>query len=104
MIESTLMQTNSPLSPGTTLGRYEIRSQIGAGGMGEVFLARDTQLDRTVALKILLEPIVADQTRLQRFMQEAKSASAFCPWAPATRHSKRLGLGDVSGAARTRTP
>ena len=76
MIESTLMQTNSPLSPGTTLGRYEIRSQIGEGGMGEVFLARDTQLDRTVALKILPEPVAADQTRLQRFIQEAKSASA----------------------------
>jgi len=70
------MQTKSPLSPGTTLGRYEIRSQIGAGGMGEVFLARDTQLDRTVALKILPEPVAADQTRLQRFIQEAKSASA----------------------------
>jgi hypothetical protein len=39
------MQMNSPLSPGTTLGRYEIRSPIGEGGMGEVFLARDTQLD-----------------------------------------------------------
>jgi len=76
VIESTLMQTNSPLSPGTTLGRYEIRSQIGEGGMGEVFLARDTQLDRTVALKILPEPVAADQTRLQRFIQEAKSASA----------------------------
>src|SRR6266498_3463916 len=70
------MQTNSPLSAGTTLGRYEIRSQIGAGGMGEVFLARDTQLDRTVALKILPENVAADQTRLQRFVQEAKSASA----------------------------
>ena len=70
------MQTSSPLSPGTTLGRYEIRSQIGEGGMGEVFLARDTQLDRTVALKILPEPVAADQTRLQRFRQEAKSASA----------------------------
>jgi serine/threonine protein kinase/Flp pilus assembly protein TadD len=69
------MQTNSPLSPGTTIGRYEIRSQIGAGGMGEVFLARDTQLDRTVALKILPEAVAADQTRLQRFIQEAKSAS-----------------------------
>ena len=70
------MQTNPPLSPGTTLGRYEIRSQIGAGGMGEVFLARDTQLDRTVALKILPEAVATDRTRLQRFVQEAKSASA----------------------------
>ncbi len=66
----------SPLSPGTKLGRYEIRSQIGAGGMGEVYLAHDTQLDRTVALKILPENVGADRSRLQRFVQEAKSASA----------------------------
>ena len=43
---------NSPLSPGTKLGRYEIRSQIGKGGMGEVYLAEDTQLHRKVALKV----------------------------------------------------
>jgi serine/threonine protein kinase len=43
------------LSPGTTLGRYEIRSRLGAGGMGEVYLAQDTRLDRKVAVKILLE-------------------------------------------------
>jgi serine/threonine protein kinase/Tfp pilus assembly protein PilF len=66
----------SPLSSGTRLGRYEIRSQIGAGGMGDVYLAQDTQLDRTVALKILPENVAADQTRLQRFVQEAKAASA----------------------------
>ena len=41
----------SPLSPGTKLGRYEIRSQIGAGGMGEVYLAEDTRLNRKVAIK-----------------------------------------------------
>jgi len=43
------------LSPGTKLGRYEIRSRLGAGGMGEVYLAQDTRLDRKVAVKILLE-------------------------------------------------
>jgi len=42
------------LSPGTKLGRYEIRSRLGAGGMGEVYLAQDTRLDRKVAVKILL--------------------------------------------------
>jgi serine/threonine protein kinase/tetratricopeptide (TPR) repeat protein len=64
------------LSSGTKLGRYEIRSQLGAGGMGEVYLALDTELDRTVAIKILPEALAADQQRLQRFIQEAKAASA----------------------------
>src|SRR5882762_9048379 len=60
---------------GTKLGRYEIRSQIGASGMGEVFLSHDTQLDRTVALKILSTEIARDQQRLSRFLQEARAAS-----------------------------
>src|SRR5437870_7693946 len=67
---------SSSLLPGTHLGRYEIRSKIGAGGMGEVYLATDTELDRTVAIKILPEALASDQQRLQRFSQEAKSASA----------------------------
>jgi serine/threonine protein kinase/Tol biopolymer transport system component len=64
------------ISNGTSLGRYEIRSHIGAGGMGEVYLAWDTTLDREVALKILPPEIAADQQRMQRFVQEAKTASA----------------------------
>ncbi|HEX8160874.1 MAG TPA: protein kinase [Pyrinomonadaceae bacterium] len=63
------------LDPGTRLGRYEIRSKIGAGGMGEVYLALDTQLDREVALKILAPEIARDQQRLHRFLQEARAAS-----------------------------
>lgn len=63
------------IGPGTKLGRYEIRSKIGAGGMGEVYLAFDTDLDRTVAIKILPEALAADERRLQRFVQEAKAAS-----------------------------
>jgi len=63
------------IKPGTRLGRYEIRSLIGKGGMGEVYLALDTDLDRTVAIKILPE-IVEDQQSLQRFSKEAKAASA----------------------------
>ena len=64
------------ITAGTRLGRYEIQSKIGAGGMGEVYLAVDTELDRTVAIKILPASLAADDQRLQRFIQEAKSASA----------------------------
>ena len=64
------------ITPGAKLGRYEIRSKIGAGGMGEVYLALDTELDRTVAIKILPEALASNQQRLQRFIQEAKAASA----------------------------
>src|SRR5437870_12961408 len=64
------------LVPGTKPGRYEIRSKIGEGGMGEVYLALDTELDRTVAIKILPQNLASDPQRLQRFVQEAKAASA----------------------------
>src|SRR5262252_1702032 len=64
------------LQPGTRLGRYEIRSPLGAGGMGEVFLAQDTKLDRKVALKILPADLAANQDRMRRFVQEAKAAAA----------------------------
>jgi len=64
------------MTPGTKIGRYEIRSKLGAGGMGEVYLAHDTELDRSVAIKILPEALASDQQRLQRFVQEAKAASA----------------------------
>ena len=62
--------------PGTRLGRYEIRSKIGAGGMGEVYLAQDTKLDRTVALKVLPAELASNRDRLRRFAQEAKAAAA----------------------------
>jgi serine/threonine protein kinase len=61
---------------GTRLGRYEIRSPLGKGGMGEVYLAQDMQLDRTVALKILPENLASDQRQMWRFIHEAKAASA----------------------------
>src|SRR5882672_10089908 len=67
---------DSPLSSGTKLGRYQIRSKIGEGGMGEVYLAEDTQLRRRVALKILPAEIAANQDRMRRFMQEAQAAAA----------------------------
>ena len=61
---------------GMRLGRYEICSKIGAGGMGEVYLAQDTKLDRKVALKILPAEVAVNQERMRRFVQEAKTASA----------------------------
>jgi len=64
------------LDAGKKLGRYEIRSQLGTGGMGEVYLAQDTMLDRKVALKILPPELAEDNDRMSRFVREAKSASA----------------------------
>src|SRR5881275_1459718 len=60
------------LSPGTRLGPYEILAPIGAGGMGEVYRARDTKLGRDVALKILPELFATDPDRLARFQREAQ--------------------------------
>src|SRR5918994_1638853 len=64
------------IQPGSKLGRYEIRSHLGAGGMGDVYLARDTELDRSVALKVLPAAVASDQQRMRRFVQEAKAASS----------------------------
>ena len=71
-----LMFEPKNLAAGTSFGHYEIVKQIGAGGMGEVYLARDTKLDRKVAVKILNEKFAAHESNLQRFVQEAKAASA----------------------------
>src|SRR5689334_2843684 len=67
---------NQELSADTNLSHYRIVSKIGAGGMGEVYLAQDTRLDRRVALKILPETFAGDEERMRRFVQEAKAASA----------------------------
>ena len=64
------------LSKGQHLGSYVILDAIGAGGMGEVYLAKDSRLGRTVALKVLSEAIASDKRRMQRFRQEAKIASS----------------------------
>jgi len=64
------------IDAGTKLGRYEVRSKIGEGGMGEVYLAEDTRLHRKVALKILPADLAANKDRMQRFEQEARAAAA----------------------------
>ena len=61
---------------GRSLGSYKILSRLGAGGMGEVYQARDSRLDRTVAIKLLPIEFAADQDRMRRFVREAKAASA----------------------------
>src|SRR5262245_29742978 len=64
------------LAAGTLLGRYEIRSKIGKGGMGEVYLAEDTRLHRKVALKVLPAEVASNRDRMRRFEQEATAAAA----------------------------
>src|SRR5687768_75314 len=66
----------SQLPAGSKLGRYEIRSLLGAGGMGEVYRARDIKLNRDVAVKVLPAAYSADTDRLRRFEQEAQAAGA----------------------------
>src|SRR5437867_2807022 len=67
---------NKELAANTTLSHYRIVSKIGAGGMGEVYLAQDTKLNRKVALKILPAELAANQDRMRRFVQEAQAAAA----------------------------
>lgn len=77
-----------PLSPGTRLGPYEILAPIGAGGMGEVYKARDTRLNRDVAIKVLPDDFARDPGRLQRFKQEAQAVAAL-------NHPNIVGVYDV---------
>ncbi|MBA2527772.1 MAG: protein kinase [Pyrinomonadaceae bacterium] len=83
------------IDAGTRLGRYEIRSKIGEGGMGEVYLAQDTELERTVALKVLPADVAANQQRMNRFVQEAKAASAL-------NHPNILTVHEIGGTDATR--
>src|SRR6266403_3237494 len=64
------------METGAAIAHYRIVSRLGAGGMGEVFLAEDTRLHRKVALKVLLPEVAQDSERLARFVQEARAASA----------------------------
>jgi tRNA A-37 threonylcarbamoyl transferase component Bud32/tetratricopeptide (TPR) repeat protein len=80
------------VTPGERLGPYEILAQIGAGGMGEVYRARDTRLQRTVAIKVLPRDKLSDAVRKRRFLQEARAASALM-------HPNIVVLHDISSDA-----
>ena len=82
------------LSPGARLGPYEILARLGAGGMGEVYRARDTRLGREVAVKVLPSSVSTDPDRLSRFEQEAHAASAL-------NHPNILAIYDVGKEGRT---
>ncbi|MCA1583122.1 MAG: protein kinase [Acidobacteria bacterium] len=82
------------ISPGSRLGPYEILAPIGAGGMGEVYRARDTRLERHVAVKVLPESLVADPDALARFEREAKSVAALS-------HPNILAIHDFGRAGAT---
>jgi serine/threonine protein kinase len=76
------------LTSGTRLGPYEIVAPLGAGGMGEVYRARDTRLGRDVAIKVLPEALANDADRLRRFEQEARTIAAL-------NHPNILGIHDI---------
>src|SRR6202795_834079 len=76
------------LTSGTKLGPYEIVSPVGAGGMGEVYRARDTRLGRDVAIKVLPEALAHDADRLRRFEQQARAIAAL-------NHPNILGIHDI---------
>ena len=85
------------LNPGTKLGPYEVISALGAGGMGEVYRARDTRLDRTVAIKVLPAALAADPQFRERFDREARVISSL-------NHPHVCALFDVGEAPNPETP
>ena len=85
------------LAAGTKLGPYVILSPIGAGGMGEVYKARDTRLERTVAVKVLPERLAEDPDALSRFGREAKAVAALS-------HPNILAIHDFGPRAASPTP
>src|SRR5262245_20326615 len=69
------MAMSEVLRPNSTISHYRVVSRLGAGGMGEVYLAEDTHLERQVALKVLPAEVALNEERVRRFVQEAKAAS-----------------------------
>ena len=91
------------LTPNTRLGPYEITSQIGAGGMGEVYRARDSKLKRDVALKVLPADVAGDRERLARFQREAEVLASLNHPNIAHIHGLEESNGTRRGAHRRRT-
>ena len=85
------------LNPGSKLGAYQIQSAIGAGGMGEVYRAVDTRLDRTVAIKVLPGHLSESPEAKERFDREARAISAL-------NHARICTLYDVGSSGRNRFP
>src|SRR5262245_32705758 len=75
-LEWSSPETTMTVAVGSRLGPYEVLAPLGAGGMGEVYRARDPRLSREVAIKVLPEELASDPSRLRRFEKEARSASA----------------------------
>lgn len=81
------------LPPGTALGRYEVIAPLGSGGMGEVVRARDLQLQREVAIKVLPERLSQDATALMRFQNESRALAALA-------HPNLLAIFDIGQQGR----
>jgi eukaryotic-like serine/threonine-protein kinase len=91
------------LSAGTRLGPYEILAPLGAGGMGEVYTARDTRLDRTVAVKVLPPDVPADPKRRARFEREARTVATLQHPSICTIHDVGVATPSTCSASATRT-
>ena len=87
------------LSPGTRLGVYDVTAQIGQGGMGEVYRARDTKLNRDVALKVLPDAFASDPDRLARFQREAQVLASLNHPGIATIYSERPDGGQAAATS-----
>ena len=95
LMKANKLLDNDNFAPGQVIGRYRIGELIGTGGMGQVFLADDTELHRKVAFKVLHHDISNEEDRIRRFVQEARAASAL-------NHPNILTIYEIGSHLRTR--